>query len=88
MMVDGIIGQSAGAAFVLLLLGAFVWAARSRRFIGLGLRARNVPAALEVVHRVHLSAAQQLCLVKYRGREILLALSGSSCTVLEREDKQ
>ena len=78
------------AGFILLVLGLLAAAIsilgkrrRNLRWPVLGRAARRV----EVLERVSLSAQASLALVRLDEREILIAISGSACTVIKENQR-
>ena len=80
-----ITAQLLAVFFVFLLLGACVWALRSRGLLSLPLLAAQGrrESALRVLDQLALSPQHRICLIQYRDKEILIALAGSGCTVID-----
>lgn len=79
-----VIQQMAAVAVVLLLLGATLWALRRRGFAGVTLGKKSAGRRLECLERLPLGPQHTLHLVRVGETELLLALSPSGCSLLER----
>jgi flagellar biosynthetic protein FliO len=78
------IQQMAAVAVVLLLLGATLWVLRRRGFAGVTLGKRSAQRRIECLERLPLGPQHTLHLVRVGETELLLALSPSGCSLVER----
>lgn len=78
------IQQMAAVAVVLLLLGATLWVLRRRGFAGMTLRNKSAARRIECLERLTLGPQHTLHLVRVGETELLLALSPSGCSLVER----
>ena len=80
---DGI-GQISAVFFVMFLLAGCIWVLRAKGFATLNaLQSRKRTGALQLVESLPLSAQHSIYLVRYRDRELLVAVSGASCNILD-----
>lgn len=77
------IQQMAAVAVVLLLLGATLWLLRRRGFAGMTLRNKAAGRRIECLERLPLGPQHTLHLVRVGETELLLALSPSSCSLVQ-----
>ena len=78
---DGI-GQVTAVVFVMVSLAGCLWLLRAKGLATFSaLHTRRRAGALDLVERLPLSAQHSLYLVRFRERELLVAVSGASCTI-------
>lgn len=78
------IQQMAAVAVVLLLLGATLWVLRRRGFAGVTLGKKATERRIECLERLPLGPHHTLHLVRVGETELLLAISPSGCSLVER----
>jgi flagellar biosynthetic protein FliO len=78
------IQQMAAVAVVLLLLGATLWVLRRRGLPGIALGTKSAGRRIECLERRPLGPQHTLYLVRVDETELLLALSPSGCSLVER----
>jgi flagellar biosynthetic protein FliO len=78
------IQQMAAIAVVLLLLGAALWVLRRRGFAGVALGSRSAKRRIECLERLPLGPQHSLHLVRVGETELLVALSPTGCSLVER----
>lgn len=79
-----VIQQMAAVAVVLLLLAASLWVLRRRGFAGVTLGKKSAERRIESLERLPLGPQHTLHLVRVGETELLLALSPSGCSLVER----
>jgi flagellar biosynthetic protein FliO len=79
-----VIQQMAAVAVVLLLLAASLWVLRRRGFAGVTLGKKSAERRIECLERLPLGPQHTLHLVRVGETELLLALSPSGCSLVER----
>jgi flagellar biosynthetic protein FliO len=79
-----VIQQMAAVAVVLLLLGATLWVLRQRGFAGVTLGKKSLERRIECLERLPLGPQHTLHLVRVGETELLLAVSPSGCSLVER----
>ena len=78
------IEQMAAVGLVLVLLGSSLWWLRRRGFAGVTLGRRPAARRIESLERLALGPQHTLYLVRVDQSELLLSLSPSGCSLVER----